>query len=144
MRFVISVAHTPADPSSSERTQTPIILTPATAPDFDVAALSSVTGAQLKFWVDQANAAAGRKALTKLGKVDDLRQQLAVHYHLDLTAAPSAVAPAAPSPSSTLAIQNCQWNALCDLGDKWEECTRTNMPFLLCVLSPGEHEPAST
>ena len=114
------------------------------APNFNAAALSSATGAQLKFWVNQANAAASRKALTKLGKVDDLRQWLAVHYHLNLMAAPSAVAPTAPSPLSTLAIQNGWWNALCNLGNEWEECTRTNMLFLLCVSSPGEHEPAST
>ena len=122
----------------------PIISTPAMAPNFNTTTLSSVTGAQLKFWVDQANTAAGQKALTKSGKVNDLRQWLAVHYHLDLMAAPLAVAPAAPSLLSTLTIQNCQWNALCDLGDKWEECTRTNMPFLLCASSPGEHKPAST
>ncbi|KAF8549924.1 hypothetical protein OG21DRAFT_1488168 [Imleria badia] len=109
-------------------------------PDFDVAALSSVTGAQLKFWVDQANTAAGRKALTKSGRVDDLRQRLAAHYHLDLMAAAPAVAPTTPSPSTTLAIQNCQWNALCDLGDEWDECTRMSKPFLLCALSPAMSE----
>ena len=42
-------------------------------------------GAQLKFWVNQANTAAGRKVLTKSGRVDDLWQHLAAHYGLDLT-----------------------------------------------------------
>ena len=122
------------------------VLTPATLPDFDAASLSSVTGAQLKFWVDQMNTAAGRKVLMKSGKVDNLRQRLAVHYHLDLTVALLAAAAAAPSPSSALDIQNCQWNALCNLGDKWEECTWTNQLFLLCtgMLFPGEHELVSS
>ena len=115
-------------------------------PNFNAASLSSATGAQLKFWVDQTNAATGRKVLTKSGKVDDLRQQVAVHHHLDLTAAPPAAAAAAPSLSSALDIQNHQWNALCDLGDEWEECTRMNQSFLLCtgMPFPGEHELVSS
>lgn len=139
-----ATAHAP-HPSSPEQTQ--VVSTPAAPPDIDAASLSSATGAQLKFWVDQANVAAGRKVLTKSGKVNDLRQRLAAHHHLNLTAAPSAVAAAAPSPLSTLDIQNRQWNALCDLGDEWDEYTRTNKPFRLCAAPsppPGEHELASS
>ena len=99
-------------------------------------------GVQLKFWVNQANTTAGRKVLTKSGRVDDLWQHLTAHYGLDLTAAPAAAAVAAPASGVllTLDIQNCQWNALCDLGEEWEECTCVNWPFLLCMPSPGECE----
>ena len=101
-----------------------------------------MTGAQLKFWVNQVNTTAGRKALTKLGRVDDLWQCLAAHYDLDLTAALPAAAVTAPASGAllTLDTQNHQWNALCDLGDKWEECTCANWLFLLCMPSPGERE----
>ena len=47
------------------------VSTLATLPDFDAASLSSATGAQFKFWVNQTNTATGRKVLMKLGKVDD-------------------------------------------------------------------------
>ena len=118
--------------------------TPATAaqPECDAASLHSTMGAQLKLWVDQVNTAAGRKVLTKSGRVDNLRQHLTTHYSLDPTVAPPVAAAAAPASGalSTLDIQNCQWNALCDLGDEWEECTHANQPFLLCMPSPGECE----
>ena len=118
--------------------------TPATAaqPEFDAASLCSMMGVQLKFWVNQANTTAGRKVLTKSGRVDDLWQHLTAHYGLDLTAAPAAAAVAAPASGVllTLDIQNCQWNALCDPGEEWEECTCVNWPFLLCMPSPGECE----
>jgi len=70
---IISAAHAPPHPSSeSERVQ--VISTPAVLPDFNAASLNSVTGAQLKFWVDQTNATASQKVLVKLGKVNDLWQ----------------------------------------------------------------------
>ena len=99
-------------------------------------------GVQLKFWVDQVNTTAGRKVLTKSGRVDDLQQHLTTHYGLDLTAAPPVATVAAPASGVllTLDIQNHQWNMLCDLGDEWEECTHVNWPFLLCMPSPGECE----
>ena len=90
------VACTP-HPSSSEWTHLSLTLAAAVQPEFDAASLCSVTGAQLKFWVDQANTMAGRKALMKLGKVDNLQQHLAAHYGLDITAAPPPAAVAAPA-----------------------------------------------
>lgn len=95
-------------PHLSSPEQTQVVLMPAMPPDFDTTSLSSVTGAQLKFWVNQVNITAGRKVLMKSGKVNDLRQRLTVHHHLNLTAAPLAVTAATPSLLSTLDIQNCQ------------------------------------
>jgi len=70
---VILAAHAPPHPSSeSEWVQ--VISTPAVLPDFNATSLSSATGAQLKFWVDQMNTTASRKVLVKSGKVNDLRQ----------------------------------------------------------------------
>ncbi|KAG1764586.1 hypothetical protein EV702DRAFT_1204967 [Suillus placidus] len=48
----------------------------------------------LKFWIKEANRAAGKKALTKTGTVDALRMKLAEFYGLDLAATPEK--PAGP------------------------------------------------
>ena len=57
--------------------------------------------------------AAGRKVLTKSGRVDDLWQHLTTHYGLDLTAAPPAAAVATPASGVllTLDIQNVGFRA---------------------------------
>ena len=135
------VAHTP-HPSSSEQMHLSSTLATAAQPEFNAASLCSATGVQLKFWVNQANTPAGRKVLTKSGRVDDHWRHLTTHYGLDLTVAPPAATVAAPASGmlSTLDIQNHQWNTLCDLGDEWEECTHVNQPFLLCMPFPGECE----
>ncbi|KIK76149.1 hypothetical protein PAXRUDRAFT_835440 [Paxillus rubicundulus Ve08.2h10] len=50
----------------------PVISTANHPPSFNAAAISTAMAAQLKFWIDKANMAAGRKVLTKVGRVDDL------------------------------------------------------------------------
>jgi hypothetical protein len=119
---------------------TPVVSTANHPPGFDAAAVSTATAAQLKFWIDKANAAAGRKVLTKVGRVDDLRHKLAAHYGLDLSTPVVSNVPAAIGPASTLDIQNRQWDYLCDLGNEWDECATTGRPFLLCQPSSGECE----
>ncbi|KAF8837493.1 hypothetical protein BDN67DRAFT_1004905 [Paxillus ammoniavirescens] len=118
----------------------PVVSTANHPPGFDAAAVSTATAAQLKFWIDKANAAAGRKVLTKVGRVNDLRRKLAAHYGLDLSMPIVSNVPAAVGPASTLDIQNRQWDYLRDLGNEWVECATMGKPFLLCQPSSAQND----
>ncbi|KAF8834969.1 hypothetical protein BDN67DRAFT_1043586 [Paxillus ammoniavirescens] len=93
----------------------PIILMVNHLPGFNAATVSTAMAAQLKFWIDKVNVAAGRKVLMKVGRVDDLRHKLTAHYGLDLSTPVISNIPTAISPASTLDIQNHQWDYLRDL-----------------------------
>lgn len=51
-----------------------------TPTDLTALTLSRAKGVELKYWIDGVNREAGRQVLTKAGKVDELRQKLAVYY----------------------------------------------------------------
>ncbi|KIJ11627.1 hypothetical protein PAXINDRAFT_157260 [Paxillus involutus ATCC 200175] len=101
---------------------------------------STAMATQLKFWIDKVNAATGRKVLTKVGRVDDLRCKLAAHYGLDLSMPVILNVPTAIGPASTLNIQNHQWDYLCDLGNEWDKCATIGRPFLLCQPSSAQSD----
>ena len=101
---------------------------PNTPRDLTVLTLTHATGAQLKYWIDGANREAGKRQLTKVGRVDELRQKLASHYDLDLSTPPSALAPAGPA-TRDVDIQKRQWSHLRQLGEAWKEAPDS---FRLC------------
>ena len=60
--------------------------------------------------------------LSKMGRVNELRQCLAMYYGLDLSALPWAVVKASPLALNE-DIQQWQWEYLWDLGNEWAEMT---------------------
>jgi hypothetical protein len=110
---------------------------PNTPPtDLTTLTLSRAKGAELKYWIDGANREAGRRVLTKSGKVDELRQKLAAYYGLDLSSPPSDPVQAGP-PSCDAEIQKRQWNHLRELGEEWKRAPNS---FQLCERQ-GERSP---
>lgn len=101
---------------------------PNTPRDLTVLTLTHATGAQLKYWIDGVNREAGKRILTKAGRVDECRQKLASHYSLDLSTLPSAPAPAGPT-TRDVDIQKRQWSHLRQLGEAWKEAPDS---FHLC------------
>jgi len=103
---------------------------PGTLPaDVTTLTLAHAKGEQLKFWIDGANREAGTRVLTKGGRVQELRERLAVYYGLDLSAPlPSNAPPAGPS-TREMDIHKRQWAHLRNLGAQWESSPET---FALC------------
>jgi hypothetical protein len=111
---------------------------PNTPTDLTTLTLSHAKGAELKYWIDGANREAGRRVLTKAGKVDELRQKLAVYYGLDLSSLPSDPVQAGP-PSCDVEIQKRQWKHLRELGEEWKRAPES---FQLCDSErQGERSP---
>lgn len=92
---------------------------PDTPRGLTVLTLTHATGAQLKYWIDGANREAGKRVLTKAGRVDELRQKLAGHYGLDLSTLPHNPVQAGP-PTRDVEIQKRQWDHLRELGEAWK------------------------
>ena len=124
---------------------------PCPPPDLTAATIATTKGAELQHWIDQANqqAAGGKRVLKKAGRIDELRQQLAQYYRLELNSCPAKMVlqatsdtplPAAHPPSSNPVptinadIQWHQWEHLVALGDEWAIAGDS---FLLCQ-QPGE------
>ncbi|KAF8060115.1 hypothetical protein FPV67DRAFT_1512705 [Lyophyllum atratum] len=109
----------------------PTLPTPPTPPtpptDLNITSLSRAKGDQLKFWIDEANRIAGKRVLTKGGKVDDLRRK-AEYYNLDLSSPPAVPIPAGP-PTRDLETQKRQWAHLRGLGNEWSQSRES---FQLC------------
>ena len=84
---------------------------PNSPQDLTVLTLTHTTGAQLKYWIDGANREAGKRVLTKAGRVDKLCQRLAGYYGLDLSSLPAVPVPAGP-PACDVEIQRRQWDHL--------------------------------
>jgi len=99
-----------------------------------VLALTNAKGDELQFWINRVNQDAGKRVISKTGKVDVLRQRLALHYSLDLTSLSESVPVHGPLPLDEH-IQLRQWDHLRQLGDEWAEETAAGKEFLLCPPS---------
>ena len=93
--------------------------------------LTGAKGNELMFWIELTNKTAGKRVLSKTGKVKELRQRLAAHYRLDLTSNPETVSACGPLPLDEH-IQRHQWDHLRSLGDEWMKATSAGKPFTLC------------
>jgi hypothetical protein len=102
------------------------------------ASLKVARGSEIAFWIAQANAAAGKRLMTKSGRVDDQRQRLAKYYGLDLMDAtetsPISVAPKTQEED----IKEHQFSWLRELGDEWSRTAAEGKEFVLCDRSSGE------
>lgn len=103
-----------------------------------VGSLLSARRKDLLFWTKQANVSAGRKALTLQGTVSILRQKLAAHLGLDLTASPPSEVVSGLL-SMDLQLQQKQWAYLRELGKEWEEKAAAGLPFVLGALRGNFH-----
>lgn len=99
------------------------------------ASLKVARGSEIAFWIAQANAAAGKRLMTKSGRVDDQRQRLAKYYGLDLMDAtetsPISVAPKTREED----IKEHQFSWLRELGDEWSRTAAEGKEFVLCDRS---------
>ncbi|KAK7034808.1 hypothetical protein R3P38DRAFT_3493032 [Favolaschia claudopus] len=123
-------------PSSEFGTQLPI------PPDgLTVASLISAKGAQLRFWIIQANEAAEKKVLKLSGTVDQQRTKLAEYYDLDLTVIPRAYEATAPTIDES--IRECQWEDFVKLGAEWKSTLAAGGIFDLLTTpkSSSGHAP---
>ncbi|KAH7904815.1 hypothetical protein BJ138DRAFT_1018596 [Hygrophoropsis aurantiaca] len=113
---------------------------PSAPPDVNVDSVLAAKGAQLRHWIDEANKNAGKKELTKSGKIDDLRIKLATYYGLNLFGHPSsaAVLPVAGPPTHDQNIQERQWEWARELGKEWEDTVAARRPFSLQETSSAE------
>ena len=93
--------------------------------------LTGAKGNELKFWIELTNKTAGKRVLSKTGKVEELRHRLATHYRLDLTSNPETVSAHGPLPLDEY-IQRHQWDHLQLLGNEWTGATSTGKLFMLC------------
>jgi len=94
---------------------------------------------ELAFWIGQANAAAGKRVMTKNGCVEDLWKRLAEYYGLDLLAAADAAASASAAlKTHEEDIKECQFSWLHELGEEWSSAAADRNEFLLCEGSSGE------
>jgi hypothetical protein len=101
---------------------------PTTPSDLTVLTLTHAKGAELKYWIDGMNCEAGKRVLTKAGRVDKLCRKLADYYGLDLSSLPSDAVQAGP-PSRDVEIQKRQWGHLRELGEAWKQAPDS---FQLC------------
>ncbi|KAJ7724911.1 hypothetical protein B0H16DRAFT_1430302 [Mycena metata] len=85
-----------------------------------------------KFWIDEANKNNTERSqrLTKTGKVAELRQKLAVHHKIDLSATPT-IAEAVGALTIDESIQRRQWAHFRALGEEWKQEHAAGRPFLL-------------
>ncbi|KAJ7066767.1 hypothetical protein B0H15DRAFT_794362 [Mycena belliarum] len=102
---------------------------PSPPAGLDIVSLTGASGSQLDFWIDAVNKNAGKKILTKTGKVDIRRDRLAGYYGLDLSVIPAAPT-IGPIPHD-VDINKRQWAHLRLLGAEWAEKDSANIPFRL-------------
>ncbi|KIK76318.1 hypothetical protein PAXRUDRAFT_18302 [Paxillus rubicundulus Ve08.2h10] len=109
----------------------PVVSTVDHPPGFDAAVISTAMAAQLKFWIDKANTATGRKVLMKVGRVNDLRHKLTAHYGLDLLMPVVSNIPAAMGkPFLICQPSSAQNNSLCLLSEAVASLDVTPSSFL--------------
>ncbi|KAG5640840.1 hypothetical protein DXG03_006871 [Asterophora parasitica] len=114
---------------------------PPTLPDgLTVSTLIGAKGAQLRFWIERANAAAGDKKVLKLsGTVGQQRTSLAVYYGLDLTVVPRQDAIGTPTLDES--IRDRQWEDF--EGVEWAATLQAGGIFKLLAPPPSHSLPAS-
>ncbi|KAK7041155.1 hypothetical protein R3P38DRAFT_2512672 [Favolaschia claudopus] len=100
-----------------------------------VASLISAKGAQLRFWIIQANEAAEKKVLKLSGTVDQQRTKLAEYYNFDLTVIPRAYEATAPTIDES--IRDRQWADFVKLGAEWKSTLAAGGVFNL-LTTPSE------
>ncbi|KAF9488516.1 hypothetical protein BDN71DRAFT_1512986 [Pleurotus eryngii] len=103
-----------------------------TPEDLTTEALKVAKSAKLKKWIWDANSLAKRHVLNTMGKVQELRQQLAEFYHLDLSV-PELVVPTDVKDTNPIdiMIQNRQWDYLMELRAEWKELSAAGWEFKL-------------
>jgi hypothetical protein len=109
---------------------------PDSVTDITAASLLAAGGKELRYWIAKANENADKK-LSKSGKVQELRERLAAHYGLELSA-PGQLAPIEGPHTVDEHIQKRQWGYLRALGDEWDSAVRSGRPFRLCEPSGGK------
>ncbi|KAK7001789.1 hypothetical protein R3P38DRAFT_3609370 [Favolaschia claudopus] len=120
-----------------------------------VPTLISAKGAQLRFWIIQANEASEKKVLKLSGTVDQQRTKLAEYYGFDLSVIPRS--DAATVPTLDESIRDRQWADFVKLGVEWKETVAAGGVFRLLRMSlfywrprlphlrlNETHEPTST
>ncbi|KAK7029927.1 hypothetical protein R3P38DRAFT_2932454 [Favolaschia claudopus] len=106
-----------------------------------VAALISAKGAQLRFWIIQANEAVEKKVLKLSGTVDQQRTKLAEYYGFDLTVVPRAHEATALTVDE--AIRDRQWADFVQLGVEWKMTLAAGGIFNLLTTSKSSDGHAS-
>ncbi|KAG1722935.1 uncharacterized protein EDB91DRAFT_1209957 [Suillus paluster] len=111
------------------------MMTSVPLPDgFTCALLKEVKGAEIAFWIGQANAAAGKRVVTKNGRVDEQRKRLTDYYGLNLSAEDSFVAAVALKTHEDH-IKQRQFSWLQELGEEWASMAACGKEFFLCDRS---------
>ncbi|KAG1775336.1 hypothetical protein EV702DRAFT_973264 [Suillus placidus] len=94
-----------------------------------LARLKEAKGAEIVFWISQANATAGKRVMTKNGHVDDQRKRLADYYSLDLSADAVIIPSVAPKTHEDH-IKQHQFGWLQELGDEWSSMAAYGKEFI--------------
>ncbi|KAG1783659.1 hypothetical protein EV702DRAFT_1190679 [Suillus placidus] len=97
---------------------------------FTCALLKEAKGAEIAFWIGQANAAAGKRVVTKNSCVDEQRKRLADYYGLDLSAEDSFVAAVALKTHEDH-IKQHQFSWLQELREEWSSMAAHGKEFFL-------------
>ncbi|KAK7012493.1 hypothetical protein R3P38DRAFT_2550330 [Favolaschia claudopus] len=98
-----------------------------------VPTLISAKGAQLRFWIIQANEASEKKVLKLSGTVDQQRTKLAEYYGFDLSVIPRP--DAATVPTLDESIRDRQWADFVKLGVEWKGTVAAGGVFKLLTTS---------
>ncbi|KAK6992375.1 hypothetical protein R3P38DRAFT_2658867 [Favolaschia claudopus] len=98
-----------------------------------VPTLISAKGAQLRFWIIQANEASEKKVLKLSGTVDQQRTKLAEYYGFDLSVIPRP--DTATVPTLDESIRDRQWADFVKLGVEWKQTVAAGGVFKLLTTS---------
>jgi hypothetical protein len=101
------------------------------------ASLREAKGSEILFWIEKTNAVAGKRVLTKNGRVDDKRKRLAEYYNINLSAGAAVVAASVRPKTDEEHIKERQFSWLRELGEEWSRTTSAGREFALCDGSSG-------
>ncbi|KAG1800754.1 uncharacterized protein HD556DRAFT_1304769 [Suillus plorans] len=101
------------------------------------ASLKVARGSEIAFWIACANAAAGKRVMTKNSHVDDQRQRLVKYYGFELTDGTASVTGLISIALKTREedIKEHQLSWLRELGDEWSRTAAEGKEFTLCDRS---------
>ncbi|KAG2114385.1 hypothetical protein DEU56DRAFT_748984 [Suillus clintonianus] len=105
------------------------------------ALLKEAKGAEVAFWIGQANTAAGKRVVTKNGHIDEQRKRLTNYYGLDLLAEDPVVAAVVPKTHEDH-IKQRQFSWLQELGEEWSSAAACGKEFFLSDGSSGTSSSA--